>query len=157
MFFWVVTPRVLWIQQGHTVLLCLTFFFWPSLCMSCLLANPKSLYNFHTLYWVTWTLKNFVSNSYWDSEHSEKINFLKLYSNIVEEKRLAMSFATLLVSSCLHSHGLRCSFCNVVWFCCVLQACNMVTAIIGWFDYDVSFLGCITVCALRYNPGHQRL
>jgi hypothetical protein len=40
------------------------------------------------------------------------------------------SFATLLVLSCLHSLGLRCSCCNVVRFFCDLEACNLVTATI---------------------------
>jgi hypothetical protein len=40
------------------------------------------------------------------------------------------SFATLRVASCLHSPGLRYSYCNVPRFCCDLEACNLVTATI---------------------------
>jgi hypothetical protein len=36
-------------------------------------------------------------------------------------------FASLRVLSCLHSPGLRCSCCNVVRFCCDLEASNSVT------------------------------
>jgi hypothetical protein len=39
------------------------------------------------------------------------------------------SIATLRVLSCLHSPGLRCSCCNVVRFCCDLEAYNLVMAI----------------------------
>jgi hypothetical protein len=37
-------------------------------------------------------------------------------------------FATLRVLICFHSPVPRCSCCNVVWFCCDLEACNLVTA-----------------------------
>jgi hypothetical protein len=40
------------------------------------------------------------------------------------------SFATLRVLSCLHSPGFRCSCCKVVRYCCVLEACNLVTSTI---------------------------
>jgi hypothetical protein len=43
------------------------------------------------------------------------------------------SFATLQVLSCLHSPGLRCSCCNVVRFCCDLEACNLMTATVDQF------------------------
>jgi hypothetical protein len=33
-------------------------------------------------------------------------------------------------SSCIHSPALRCSCCNVIRFCCDLEACNLVTAAI---------------------------
>jgi hypothetical protein len=38
------------------------------------------------------------------------------------------SFAALRVLTCLHSPGLYCSCCNIVRFCCDLEACNLVTA-----------------------------
>jgi hypothetical protein len=41
-----------------------------------------------------------------------------------------VSFATLLVVSCLHSPGLRCLCCNGVRFICDLEVCNLVTATI---------------------------
>jgi hypothetical protein len=47
-------------------------------------------------------------------------------------------FATLLVLSCLYSSGLRSSCCNVVRFCCDLEACNLGTATIrhkSVYDY----------------------
>jgi hypothetical protein len=37
------------------------------------------------------------------------------------------SFAMLEVLSCLHLPVLCCLCCNVVWFCCDLEACNLVT------------------------------
>jgi hypothetical protein len=40
------------------------------------------------------------------------------------------SFATLLLPSCIHSPGLRCSCYNVTRFYCNLEACNLVTAAI---------------------------
>jgi hypothetical protein len=36
----------------------------------------------------------------------------------------------LRVLSCLHLPGLRCLCCNVVRFCCDLEACNLVMATI---------------------------
>jgi hypothetical protein len=40
------------------------------------------------------------------------------------------SVARLLVLSCLYSLCLRCSCCNVVWFCCDLEACSLVMAVV---------------------------
>jgi hypothetical protein len=42
------------------------------------------------------------------------------------------SFATLRVMSCLHSPGLLCSCCNVVRFCCDLEACNWWLLLSCW-------------------------
>jgi hypothetical protein len=53
------------------------------------------------------------------------------------------SFATVRVLSCLHSHGLGCSCCNVVRFFCDLEACNLVTATAVTFTlcfYDSFYL-----------------
>jgi hypothetical protein len=50
------------------------------------------------------------------------------YRAALSEEYSVASFATVLVLSCLHSPGLRCSFCDVVRFCCDLEACNLVTA-----------------------------
>jgi hypothetical protein len=51
------------------------------------------------------------------------------------------SFATLLVLSCLHSPGLRCSCCNVVWFFCDLEAwCNLVTATTATTGTNIAYL-----------------
>jgi hypothetical protein len=47
------------------------------------------------------------------------------------------SFATLLVLSCLHSPGLRSSCCNVVRFCCGLEACHQIDDVCY-----LCFLGC---------------
>jgi hypothetical protein len=54
------------------------------------------------------------------------------YRAALSQQYSVASFATVRVLSCLHSPGLRCSFCNVEWFFCDLEACNLVTAAIAW-------------------------
>jgi hypothetical protein len=55
------------------------------------------------------------------------------YSAAPNHQYSVASFARVLVLSCLHSSGLRCSRCNVIRFCCDPEACNLVTAIKGNF------------------------
>jgi hypothetical protein len=50
------------------------------------------------------------------------------YRTTLSQQYSVVSFATMLVLGCLHSPGLRCSCCNVVRFCCDLEAYNLVTA-----------------------------
>jgi hypothetical protein len=57
-----------------------------------------------------------------------------LYRVAPSQKYSVASFVMLRVLSCHHPPGLRCSWCNVVRFCCDLQACNLVTAAIGKSD-----------------------
>jgi hypothetical protein len=47
---------------------------------------------------------------------------------VLRQQYSVASFATLRVLSCLHSPGLRCSWYNVVRFCCDFEACSMVMA-----------------------------
>jgi hypothetical protein len=48
-----------------------------------------------------------------------------------------VSFAALLVLSCLHSPGLYCSCCNGVWLCCDLEACNLVPATFIYIQFPI--------------------
>jgi hypothetical protein len=50
------------------------------------------------------------------------------YRTAVGRQYSVASFTVLRVLSCLHLFGLRCSCCNVVRFCCDLEACSLVTA-----------------------------
>jgi hypothetical protein len=62
------------------------------------------------------------------------------------------SFATLQILSCLHSPGLRCSCCNIVQFCCTLEACNFVTATITEHfhaTHDISLLEIIIILVCK--------
>jgi hypothetical protein len=54
------------------------------------------------------------------------------YRAALSHQNSIASFATLQVLSCLHSLGLRCSCCNVVRFCCDLEACNLVTTFVQY-------------------------
>jgi hypothetical protein len=53
---------------------------------------------------------------------------------VLSQQYSVVSFATLRVMSCLHSSGLRCWCCNVVRFCCDLEAWNLVTATIVCYN-----------------------
>jgi hypothetical protein len=47
---------------------------------------------------------------------------------VLSQRFNVATFATVRVLSYLHSPELRCLCCNVVRFCCDLEACNLVTA-----------------------------
>jgi hypothetical protein len=53
------------------------------------------------------------------------------YRAALNQQYSVASFATLLILSCLHSPGLRCSYFNVVRFCCDLETCELVTTTIA--------------------------
>jgi hypothetical protein len=56
------------------------------------------------------------------------------YSTTRSHQHSVASFATLRVLNCLHSPGLCCSCCNIVRFCCGLDACSLLTATIALFN-----------------------
>jgi hypothetical protein len=60
-------------------------------------------------------------------------NFTPPHRAALSQQPSVVTFATLRILSCLHSTGLRWSCCSVVWFCCDLEACNLVTATILHF------------------------
>jgi hypothetical protein len=59
---------------------------------------------------------------------TERLHPPTAWPQVTSNTSLLVRFATLLVLSCLHSPGLRCSCCNVVRFCCDLATCRLVTA-----------------------------
>jgi hypothetical protein len=83
----------------------------------------------------------------------------KTYFAALSQQYSVASFATLLGLSCLHSSGLHCSCCNVVRFCCVLEACNLVTTTDSndqgykvWYFMVMGFHGsCWNLCTSVVN------
>jgi hypothetical protein len=71
-------------------------------------------------------------------------DFTPPYCATLSEQYSMASFTTLQFLSCLHSPGLHCSCCNVVRFCCDLEACNLVTATIACM-YVYACM-CVHVC-----------
>jgi hypothetical protein len=62
------------------------------------------------------------------SRKDSKTTPLTPYRAALSHQYSVASFATLRVLSYDYLTGLQCSCCNVVWFCCGLEAYNLVTA-----------------------------
>jgi hypothetical protein len=115
---------------------------------------------------LVWALCKVIKFRYYSSRHHigcfKATEGLSLpYPLALSQQDSVDSFATMRVLRCLHSPGLRCSCCNVVRFCCDLEACNLVTTTAapslnkrGFPQKRRSYLSCgscITSCVWPYK------
>jgi hypothetical protein len=99
------------------------------------LAQPHSI-SYHTVSGTTVFVTKLYASSPWK-------DFTAPRTRGSRSKYSVTSSAALRVLGCLHTLGLRFSRCGAVWFCCDLEACNLVMVIAVPLTHDFAWPPCL--------------